>query len=197
MIWATSTVTILAVFDKFSRNAIPTQWPSIIKYLRTLSSDRREKARTSLLTQIDFDNNPSIILHIAITNLARATGEVLFFNQRWSNCWEEWIEFICNLLSGSKHISPLVCTPIDLENKRMRKTTKTNKYKTNKQMHEKHTDQLLPSPSEEITMLKGMTKHEDKELGKNLKHETPCSINHRATQNKNNTGTTALERSVA
>ena len=46
-------------------------------------------------------------------------------------------------------------------------------------------------------MLKGKTKHEDKEHGKTLKHEASGSINHKATQNKNNTGTTALERSVA
>ena len=36
-------------------------------------------------------------------------------------------------------------------------------------------------------MLKEMTKHEDKEHGKTLKHDAPCSINHKATQNKNNT----------
>ena len=35
-------------------------------------------------------------------------------------------------------------------------------------------------------MLKGMTKHEDKEHGKTLKHEASRSINHKATQNKNN-----------
>ena len=46
-------------------------------------------------------------------------------------------------------------------------------------------------------MLKGMTKHEDKEHNKTLKHEARHSINHKATQNKNNTETTALERSVA
>ena len=46
-------------------------------------------------------------------------------------------------------------------------------------------------------MLKGMKKHEDNEQGKTLKFEAPCSINHKATHNKNNTGTTALERSVA
>ena len=44
-------------------------------------------------------------------------------------------------------------------------------------------------------MLKGRKKYEDKEQGK-TKHEVLCSINHKATQNKN-TGTTALERSVA
>ena len=46
-------------------------------------------------------------------------------------------------------------------------------------------------------MLKGMKKHEDKEHVTTLKHEAPRSINHKATQNKNNTGTIALERSVA
>ena len=45
-------------------------------------------------------------------------------------------------------------------------------------------------------MLKGKKKHEDKEQGKTLKDEAPRSINHKATQNKNNTRTTALERSV-
>ena len=64
-------------------------------------------------------------------------------------------------------------------------------------MYDKHIDQLLPSPREEITMLKGKTKHEDKEHEKTLKHESPRSINHKATQNKNNIGTTTLERSVA
>ena len=74
---------------------------------------------------------------------------------------------------------------------------KTNTYKTNKQMYEKHRDQLLSSPSEENTILKGKTKHEDKEHEKTLKHEATRSINHKATQNKNNIGTTALERLVA
>ena len=39
------------------------------------------------------------------------------------------------------------------------------------------------SPSEVITMLKGMAKHEDKEHGKTLKYEAPRSINHKAIQN--------------
>ena len=43
-------------------------------------------------------------------------------------------------------------------------------------------------------MLKGK-KNTDKEQGK-TKHEAPRSVNYRATQNKNNIGTTALERSV-
>ena len=44
-------------------------------------------------------------------------------------------------------------------------------------------------------MLKGQKKHTDKEQGK-TKHEAPRSVNNRDTQNKNNIGTTALERSV-
>ena len=44
-------------------------------------------------------------------------------------------------------------------------------------------------------MLKGQKKHIDKEQGM-TKHETPRNVNYRGTQNKNNIGTTALERSV-
>ena len=44
-------------------------------------------------------------------------------------------------------------------------------------------------------MLKGQKENIDKEQGK-TKHEAPGSVNYRATQNKNNIGTTALERSV-
>ena len=44
-------------------------------------------------------------------------------------------------------------------------------------------------------MLKKQKKHIDKEQG-NTKYETPRYVNYRATQNKNNIGTTALERSV-
>ena len=44
-------------------------------------------------------------------------------------------------------------------------------------------------------MLKGQKKHIDKEQGK-TKHEEPRNVNYRVTQNKNNIGTTALERSV-
>ena len=44
-------------------------------------------------------------------------------------------------------------------------------------------------------MLEGQKKHIDKEQGK-TKHEAPRRVNYRATQNKNNIGTTALERSV-
>ena len=44
-------------------------------------------------------------------------------------------------------------------------------------------------------MLKGQKKHIDKEHGKR-KHEAPRSVNYRATQYKNNIGSTALERSA-
>ena len=44
-------------------------------------------------------------------------------------------------------------------------------------------------------MLKRQKKHIDKEQGK-TKHEATRSVNYRATQNKNNIGTIALERSV-
>ena len=46
-----------------------------------------------------------------------------------------------------------------------------------------------------IKMLKGQNKHIDKEQGK-VKHEALRSVNYRATQNTNNIGTTAIERSV-
>ena len=46
-----------------------------------------------------------------------------------------------------------------------------------------------------IKMLKGQKKYIDKEQGK-TKHEAPRSINYRATQNKNNIGTTTLKWSV-
>ena len=51
------------------------------------------------------------------------------------------------------------------------------------------------SPSKVIKMLKGQKKHIDKEQGK-TKHDAPGSVYYRATQNKNNIGTTALERLV-
>ena len=44
-------------------------------------------------------------------------------------------------------------------------------------------------------MLKGQKKPIDKKQG-NTEHEAPRSVNYRATQNKNNIGTTTLERSI-
>ena len=46
-------------------------------------------------------------------------------------------------------------------------------------------------------MLKGMKKYEDKEQDKTIKHEALRNVHHRATQNKNNTGSTALELPIA
>ena len=54
--------------------------------------------------------------------------------------------------------------------------------------------QYIPC-AEVIKMLKGQKKHIHKEHGK-IKHEAPRSVHYRATENKHNIGTTALERSV-
>ena len=69
--------------------------------------------------------------------------------------------------------------------------TQINVCIANKQMHDKHKDQL-PLPQ---ARLKGQRKLIDKEQGK-TKHEATRSVNYRATQNKNNIRTTGLERSV-
>ena len=75
---------------------------------------------------------------------------------------------------------------------------KLQKLARTKQTNEREAHRPAPSSqSEVITMLKGKKKHLDKEHGKTLKHEALRSINHKATLNKNNTGTAALERSVA
>ena len=54
---------------------------------------------------------------------------------------------------------------------------------------------IASKQSKVIKTLKGQKKHIDKDQGK-TKYEAPRSVNNRATQNKNNIGTTALERSV-
>ena len=52
-------------------------------------------------------------------------------------------------------------------------------------------------PKQGVQNAKRTEKHTDNERGNNKKkHETPRSVNYRATQNKNNIRTTALERSV-
>ena len=82
-------------------------------------------------------------------------------------------------------------------NPRHREKEKWQKLTRTKQTNAREAHRPAPSyPNEVIKMLKGMTKHEDKEHGKTLKHEASSNINHKATQNKNNTGTTALGRSV-
>ena len=59
-----------------------------------------------------------------------------------------------------------------------------NKRVQNKQTHARETHRQAPSsPSEVITMLKGLKKHEDKEQGK-TKNEVPRSINYKATYDK-------------
>ena len=55
------------------------------------------------------------------------------------------------------------------------------------------TSSLFPKQCDQKA--KRTKKHIDKEQDK-TKHEAPRSVNYRATQNKNNIGTTALERSV-
>ena len=73
-----------------------------------------------------------------------------------------------------------------------------NQHSQNKQANAREAHRPAPSsPSEVIIMLKGIKKYEDKEQGKTLKHDALRSINHKATHNKNNTGTIALKWSVA
>ena len=79
------------------------------------------------------------------------------------------------------------------DTKKKRKRTNINACKINAREAHKPAPS---SPSEMIIMLKWLKKHEDKEQDK-TKHEASSSINHKATQNKNNTETTALERTVA
>ena len=62
-------------------------------------------------------------------------------------------------------------------------------------MNDKHKDQLYLFPKEGDQNAKRTEKHIDKKQDK-TKHEALRSVNYRATQNENNIGTTALERSV-
>ena len=82
----------------------------------------------------------------------------------------------------------------DTKRKRKRQTL-TRAKQTNKRTRSTWTSSVFPKRGDHNA--KRMKKHEDKEHGKTLKHEAPCSINHKATQNNNNIGTTALERSVS
>ena len=61
-------------------------------------------------------------------------------------------------------------------------------------MHDKHETSPL-FPEQGYQNAKRTETHIDKEQGK-TKHEAPRSVKYRATQNKNNIGTTALERSI-
>ena len=56
----------------------------------------------------------------------------------------------------------------------------------NKQTNARKAHRPAPSsPSEVITMLKGIKTHVEKKQGNTIKHEVARSINHKATQNKN------------
>ena len=72
------------------------------------------------------------------------------------------------------------------------KVTQINVCIANKQMHDKHKDQLPLPHARWSKCSKDRRNMTDKEQGK-TKHEAPRSVNYRATQNKNNIGTTALE----
>ena len=71
------------------------------------------------------------------------------------------------------------------DTKRKRKWTKVNACKINKHVRDAHRPAPSP-PGEVITMLKGLNK-QNKEQSM-TQHEAPRSINHKATQNKNNPG---------
>ena len=72
--------------------------------------------------------------------------------------------------------------------------TQINVCIANKQMHDKHKDQLPLSPKQGDQNAK-RTEETHRQRAGQTKHETPRSVNYRATQNTNNIGT-ALERSV-
>ena len=73
------------------------------------------------------------------------------------------------------------------------KVRRNNAYTTNKQIHERHVYQLPLCPSEVITMLNRTENIAKKEQSK-TQHKMPQ--NHKATQNKNNTGTTVISHRV-
>ena len=88
--------------------------------------------------------------------------------------------------------------PQSILDTKMKREKGKNDHVQNKQTNGRETCTPAPSsPIEVITMLKGMKKHEDKQLGKTIKYEAPHNIIRKVTQNKDNIGTTALERSVA
>ena len=116
----------------------------------------------------------------------------VIIKKRFSPVWVASVSYLtCSaskkLIETSRECHNHKQQPIPDTN-RMRKRTKTNTYNT--KAREAHRP-APSSPSELITMLKGM-KHEDKEHRKTLQHEALRSLNNQATHNKNNTGTTAL-----
>ena len=78
--------------------------------------------------------------------------------------------------------------------KRKRKPTNLNKHKPNKRTKSTKISSLFPKRGNRNT--KRTEKHKTKMTHWKTYNKSPRRINHKATRNKTNTGTTALERSV-
>ena len=78
--------------------------------------------------------------------------------------------------------------------KRKRKPTNPNKHKSNKRTKSTKISSLLPKRGNRNT--KRTEKHKNKMTNGKTYNKSPRRINHKATNSKINTGTTALERSV-
>ena len=78
--------------------------------------------------------------------------------------------------------------------KRKRKQTNPNKHKSNKRTKNTKISSLFPKRGNRNT--KRIEKHKNKMTHGKTYNKSPRRINHKATKNKTNTGTTALERSV-
>ena len=79
--------------------------------------------------------------------------------------------------------------------KRKRKPTNLNQHKPNKRTKSTNISSLFPKRGNRNT--KGTEKHKNKMTHGKTYNKSPRRINHKATKSKTNTGTTALERSVA
>ena len=138
-----------------------------------------------------------VLTNLKIIGLVTQVNKII--NLRWSAQLDQRVDALQPLpylkmyikSPGSVTITNRSQPPTPRPREKWQKLTRT------KQTYTREAHRPAPSsPNEVITMLKGMTKDQDKEHEKTLHHEAPRSINHKATQNKNNTGTTALERSV-
>ena len=78
--------------------------------------------------------------------------------------------------------------------KRKRKPTNPNKHKSNKRTKSTKISSLFPKRGNRNT--KRTEKHKNKMTHGKTYNKSPLRLNHRASKNKTNTGTTALERSV-
>ena len=81
-----------------------------------------------------------------------------------------------------------------LDPKRKRKPTNPNKHKPNKRTKSTKISSLFPKRGNRNT--KRTEKHKNKMTHGKTYNKSPRRINHKATNSKINTGTTALERSV-